>query len=437
MNPLDAVVIGAGLRGRHTYGAFALAHPDRLRVVAVAEPDVGRREAMGREHGLAEASLFEDWKALFDRPRDRPRYRPRLAPIAVVATGDKLHVDPALAALSAGYHVLLEKPIATDAADCLRVVEAAERAGRLLQIGHVLRFTPFYARVFDIVSSGRLGRLLSLDLREHVAGWHMTHSFVRGKFRNRQVAAPLLLAKSCHDLDLLAWLAGRAARRVVSFGGLSGYAAAAARSNVPARCTDGCPVQETCPHDAVRFYLSPDDDVARAWPWSDVSADPARAARRRALEVGPYGRCVFRCDNDGVDHQVVSVEFEDGILGTFSVHGFAVHERRTLRLTGTRGELRGVLEDGSIEVSRAGSFQVERDQLEGSPFGHYGGDEGLIDHFLGCIARDARDEIRASTRCALEGHLLGFAAEQSREGARVVEMSDHRAATSRDAEARG
>jgi predicted dehydrogenase len=425
--PVRCVVLGAGLRGRQVYGRHALEHPERLRVVALAEPHAERRAAMAREHGLGSGALFADWRALLEGP---PR-----AELAIVATGDTLHVEPALAAFAHGYHVLLEKPISPDPADCVRVVEAAEHSGRMLHISHVLRFTPFYAAIHDAVSSGRLGRLVQLDLREHVATWHMVHSFVRGKFRSRAVAAPFLLAKSCHDLDLLVWLAGSPPRRVASFGGLSDYTEARAPAGAPARCSDGCPVQERCPHDAVRFYLGPDEAMARAWPWSDLGGDPSREARRRALETGPFGRCVYRCDNDVVDHQVVAVEFEDGVSGSFAVHGHATRECRTLRISGSEGELRGNLESGEIEITRHGAFEVERLRLEQSPLGHFGGDLGLVNHVIDALSGAARDEGRASGRTALEGHLLGFAAERAREQGRVIDLRGFRREIAPGAEA--
>jgi predicted dehydrogenase len=413
-----AAVIGAGQRGRFTYGAQALAFPERLRIVAVAEPDAARRGAFAQEHGLAAADCYGDWRELLEKPR--------LADAAVIATSDTLHVAPALRAVEGGYHVLLEKPIAPDPVDCERVVGAAERAGRILQIGHVLRHAPFYQRVREIVASGRLGRVWHIELKEHVGAWHMTHSFVRGRFRNREVAAPILLAKSCHDLDLLVWLAGARPSRVASFGRLSGYTAARAPQGAPERCTLGCPVQAECPHDAVRFYLGPDEAIARAWPWSDLSADSSREARRHALETGRYGRCVYHCDNDALDHQIVAVEFEDGLTAGFGVHGHAVHESRVLRITGERGELRGVLERGELELLTQGSLAGERERIPGSPLGHFGGDAGLVAHFADVVRRDAPGEVCASGREALEGHLLGFAAERAREQGRVVDFAEYR-----------
>jgi predicted dehydrogenase len=416
MAAVEAVLIGAGHRGRHTFGAFARRRPERLRFVAVAEPDAGRRDAFAAEHGLGAACCHDDWRALLAAAP--------AAQAAVVATGDTLHVEPALAALAAGYHVLLEKPIAPTPAECVRVVEAAEASGRILQIGHVLRFTAFYEKVKEILASGVLGELSTIDMKEHVAYWHFTHSYVRGKFRSRAVAAPVVLAKTCHDLDLLCWFAERAPRRAASFGSLGHFRAESAPAGAPPRCTDGCPVQASCPHDAERFYLGPDDALAGSWPWLDVSPDPSRAARRRALEAGPYGRCVYRCDNDAVDRQVLAVEFEGGLTATFAVHGTASEERRTIRASGSRGELRGVLHDGVIELSRHGRLGVERIELK-TPgvLGHFGGDEGLCAHFVDVVAAGSLGDVRTSGRISLASHLLGFAAEAARENGAVVDCA--------------
>jgi predicted dehydrogenase len=414
VQPLTAVLVGAGNRGRSVYAAWAQRHPERLRLVAVAEPDAGRRASTASEHALSAEQCFDDWAACLGRPR--------FADLAILATSDTLHVMPALEAIERGYDVLLEKPIAPTAAECVRVVEAAERAGRLLQIGHVLRYTPFYRKVHEIVSSGVLGDLVHLDLKEHVATWHMIHSYVRGRFRNRAVAAPILLAKSCHDLDLISWLADRPALRVASFGSLAHYRAEQAPIGAPARCSDGCPVQQACPHDAVRFYLGPDDELASLWPWLDVSSDPHRSARRRALEQERYGRCVYRCDNDVLDHQTVLIEFAGGLTASFSLHGFAAEEQRTLRVTGTRAELRGRLDSGILELTRPGVIGVERYELGGHLIGHFGGDAGLMEHVTGLLADGSREPLLGLGRSALASHLLGFAAEQARVTGTVVEV---------------
>jgi predicted dehydrogenase len=381
----------------------------------VADPVEERRRAVAGEHGLDPGTVYDGWERLLDSDRS--------AAVAIVATGDTLHVGPTLAALGRGYHVLLEKPMALDPGDCTLLVEATERAGRILQVAHVLRYVPFYRKVKGILDSGVLGQIVHVELKENVAFWHMTHSYVRGKFRSRRLAAPIVLAKTCHDLDLLAWFVGAPARSVVSQGSLSHFRSDRAPAGAPDRCSEGCPVQAQCPHDAVRFYLGPDERAGALWPWSDLSPEPSREARRLALEASPYGRCVYRCDNDVPDHQVVLLEFEDGTSASLTLHGLASRETRTLRISGSQGELRGVLQDGVLELTRHGSFEVERHALEGSVLGHYGGDDALLDHFTGAVARGADDEILASGRASLESHLMGFAAEEARLRGGTVEMA--------------
>jgi hypothetical protein len=191
-------------------------------------------------------------------------------------------------------------------------------------------------------------------------------------------------------------------------------------------------VQATCPHDAVAFYVGPDEKLARGWPWSDVSAEPSREARRREIETGRYGRCVFHCDNDVLDHQVVALEFEGGVTASFGLQGLAPREQRTIRVTGTRGELRGILDGGVLEVERPGVLGVEKHAIEGNMLGHYGGDVGLMEHFVTLLERGSR-AVRASGRAALESHLVGFAAEQARESGAVVDMNAFRDASYRAA----
>jgi predicted dehydrogenase len=413
--PVRAILIGAGLRGRDTYARYAAQHPERLAIVAVAEPNPRRREEVAARHAIPASAVRASWEALLAAPP--------AADAVIVATSDNLHVDPALAALARGFHVLLEKPIALAASDCVRVVDAAHRADRVLQICHPMRFIPFYEKLAELVGSGAIGRLVHLDLREHIAAWHMVHSYVRGKFRSTREAAPILLAKSCHDLDLLSWLVGERPARVSSSGALSHYCASGVPAAVPERCTDGCPIQAECPHDAVRFYASPDEKLARHWPWSDVSLDPAREARMQALRTGRYGRCIYRCDNDVLDHQSVSIEFANGVTASFGLHGFANEERRTARISGTKGEIRGVLHDGVIEVARVGALGVERHTTTGSPLNHFGGDDRLLDHFSEVIASGDLARLRSAGASALEGHLLGFAAERARATASVVDCA--------------
>jgi len=245
-HPLSAVLVGAGNRGYEAYGPYALAHPEQMRFVAVAEPQKARRERFAKAHSIPAAGQFHTWEDLVSGPR--------LADVAFVCALDRLHVQPAVAALEAGYDVLLEKPMATTLEGCLHLRRSAERTGRLLQIAHVLRFTPFFSTLHDIVTSGRLGDIVSVEHRENLSYWHMAHSYIRGNWRDSTRTCPIILAKCCHDLDIPYWNCGPCAR-LCSFGSLLHYQRSNAPLGAPDRCTDGCTHAAHCPWYAPRLYL--------------------------------------------------------------------------------------------------------------------------------------------------------------------------------------
>ncbi|MFP4395535.1 MAG: Gfo/Idh/MocA family protein, partial [Anaerolineales bacterium] len=423
MSPVTAVLIGAGNRGAEAYGPYALRHPDEIGFVAVAEPRPERRARFAAEHQIPPERQYPTWEALLASGVGK------LADAALICTPDQLHVAPAMAAMALGYEVLLEKPMATSLADCLTLTRAAEAQGRLLQICHVLRYTPFFSTLHEIVTSGRLGKVITVEHRENVAYWHMAHSYVRGNWRNRAAASPMILAKCCHDLDILFWNLGPCAR-LSSFGSLIHYREENAPPGAPARCLDGCPVAETCPWYAPRLYLdltplrhnAPDQAIPEdyaGWPRSVIAEDLSPAGLRRALETGPYGRCIYHCDNDVVDHQVVNMEM--GMAGGPSValtmHGHSHREGRAMRYDGTRATLRGCYyaDEQRIEIHDhlTGEVEVLRPDLHpASGSGHGGGDVGLMAAFV----RAVRDPATALTtaRSALESHLMAFAADEAR-----------------------
>lgn len=420
MAPLEAVLVGAGQRGRDVVGRYALNHPAELRLVAVADPDEGRRVRLAREHGIPPERQFRHWEDLFDHPP--------LAPICFIATLDRDHLASAVRALECGHDLFLEKPMADTAGGCLRIASTAARVGRGVQICHPLRYTPFYGKLHELISAGAVGKILSLSMSENIAHWHFAHSFVRGNWGVVERSGPLILTKCCHDMDIATWLAGRRIRRVSSFGGLTHYTAANAPEGAPERCTDGCPAEPSCPHSALAVYLQPD---YVDWPVSVISLDMSLEARRRALETGPYGRCVFRCDNTAADHQVVVAEFESGLTFDFTVRADTHEACRTLRITGTAGEIRGHFERGEIAVQRFRSGLWPKSDpeifrpvpLEGA---HGGGDTGVLQHFLGAMRRGDRAALARSLEIAVEGHLLAFAAEEARVSGAVVAMEEFR-----------
>lgn len=421
--PLDIVILGAGARGTFSYGQYALDHPDEVRVVAVAEPDEAKRVRFARRHSLPPDRVFARWDELV--------VAEQLAPALVCALPDRDHVGAATEALFAGYDVLLEKPMAVTPEDCMRIVAAGEESGRLLMISHVLRYTPFFSTLHQIIESGRLGEIISVEQRENVAFWHMAHSYVRGNWSNVERSAPMILAKCCHDLDMLVWnMAGDPVRRVHSFGSLTEFRPDHAPAGAPDRCLDGCPVAETCPYYAPRIYLG--DNTG--WPANTITADLSYEGRLHALQMGPYGRCVYHCDNDAVDHQVVSMEHGGGAVVTLVMHGHSDEEVRTMRYDGTRATLKGrfgVTSEISVHDHLTG--RVETIDIGAGRGGHGGGDEGLMRAFVTAVRE--RSGSLTEARLSLESHLLAFAAEQSRSSGSVVDMAAFRANVERSLEA--
>ncbi len=430
--PLELVLIGAGQRGRYAYASYALAHPEEARFVAVAEPDPIRRERFAAEHDLDDSRCFASWEELMAAGQ--------LGQGALITTQDQLHVEPAVAAMEAGYHVLLEKPMAHTLEGCVRLVQTAERTGRILQICHVLRYSPFWRKLHEILAEGRLGDIITVEHRENVAYWHMAHSFVRGNWRNEALSSPMILAKCCHDLDLLFWNLGRC-RRLSSVGSLLHFRADQVGPEIPARCTDGCPIEPECPFSAPGIYLEYrpfrrlveqaaargiDLEQPNVWPFTVLSPDLSREGRLRALQTGPYGRCVYRCDNDVVDHQVVTMELESGASAVLVMHGHSHEEHRSMRYDGTRATLRARFGDPSeITIHHHASGRVEQVPLEEGGSGHGGGDHGVMANFVQVLRGQA--EPLTSARASLESHLMAFAAETARRQNRIIEMDEFRA----------
>ena len=408
MKPITAVVLGAGSRGA-TYAGYAKEFPEDLQVVAVAEPRADRRDLLADALDIPEDGRFASWQELLARPR--------MADCAFVCTLDDDHTEPAIKAMELGYHVLLEKPMSNSEDECRRITEAAERTGRVLAVCHVLRYTPFYMTLKDLIDRGEIGQVTAVNQIENVGYWHQAHSFVRGNWRNTAETSPMLLQKSCHDMDILLWLVGRDCQRVQSFGSLRHFTPENAPEGAPARCTDGCPHADTCPYYAPRLYM----DMSRTgWPVDVITTDLSEAGRHRALEEGPYGRCVYHCDNDVVDRQVVNLEFEGGAVATFTMTAFSADFSRQLKIFGTTGQITADMGTGQIVLHRFGE-EKKTIPLDGTArSGHGGGDFGLLGDFLHILRHGG--ESRTSAKISLQSHLICFAAERSRKEHIVVEL---------------
>lgn len=417
--PLTLVGVGCGGRTR-TYCDLAARLPHRFQVVGAADPNPVRVEQTRVLSRNPAFRAFASDSELFAAGK--------IADVCIIGTQDAYHVEPALKALELGYDLLLEKPIATDPRQIVQVLATAERLGRKVLVCHVLRYAPFYVKVHEIVASGVLGDLVTLDAREGVGDWHQTHSYVRGHWAVTGAATPMLLAKSCHDLDIISWMIGRPCVNVASRGSLSHFTAANAPAGAPARCTDGCPVAESCPYNAM-LYAS----RHRGWlQWVMDGGDTADDRQIRAwLETSKWGRCVYRCDNDAVDHQVVMMEFQGGLTATFTMTAF--DHGRNLTICGTKGVLRGgdavkaqSGHDIIVQMHGGDTIRYGVSTDVGGYDGHGGGDPGLVHALDRELAKPAR-EMRSGLHASVESHLIGYAAEESRRRNSVVSLDAYRA----------
>lgn len=396
-------IVGAGQRGAG-YAELIGRRPG-AQVVAVAEPRAHQRARLAREHGVTH--VFSSWEELAAAPK--------LADAAVVSTQDAEHVGPAVALARKGYHLLVEKPLAPTPEECTALVDAVTEAGVLFAVCHVMRYRPYTRLVKQLVDDGRIGEIVSVQHLEPVGHWHYAHSYVRGNWRRTDEASFMLLAKSGHDIDWLRHIVGKPIERVSSFGSLRHFTAENAPAGSSDRCLD-CSVEATCPYSAPRLYLGMVRAGRTRWPVSVLADEVTEASVTRALREGPYGRCVYRCDNDVVDHQVVAMEFAGGTTATFTMTAFTPHEDRRTQVFGTRGFL-----DGDGLRVRLHDFVTDTTEVLAVPnegvdteAGHAGGDAGLITAFTTAVETGDASHILSGPAESLESHLAVFAAERAR-----------------------
>ncbi len=410
--PVSLIIAGAGGRGTG-YAEFASMHPDRVIIAGVAEPRRENREHLAKTHSIPPERCFSDWR---EAAREA-----KFADGVIIATQDAMHLEPAIEFAEKGYHLLLEKPMAPSEDDCVRIVEAVKRCGVMLAVGHVMRYTDYTTELKRLLDSGAIGDIASVEHLEPVGYWHQAHSFVRGNWRNADESSPMLLSKSCHDLDWLRYIIGKPCRSVASFGSLLHFRKECkpAPAGDARRCTE-CAFERECPYSAVKIYMDRVRSGRTGWPVSTLSHEVSEKTVAEAIETGPYGRCVYECDNNVVDHQVVSLEFEGGVTASFTMTAFTEAGHRKTRIFGTRGMVEG---DG-VHIRRfdfLGDSRHEIDTTAGAVAsdgsiirGHGGGDYGLMNAFVTAIARDDPSRIRTGPDESLETHRMVFRAERAR-----------------------
>ncbi|MFN2286617.1 MAG: Gfo/Idh/MocA family protein, partial [Anaerolineae bacterium] len=323
------LIIGAGSRGSG-YATYFREVSDRGQVVGVAEPRDAYRNKLVDAHSIPAENVFTDWKDAAERPR--------FADAVIIATQDQMHTEPAIAFAKLGYHVLLEKPMAPTPEECRAIVETAKAAGILFGVCHVMRYTRFTQRLKALLDAGAIGDLVSIQHLEPVGFWHQAHSFVRGNWGNEAASGPMLLTKSCHDIDWLRYMMGVPCEAVTSFGTLKHFRKEEQPAGASDRCLT-CAVEANCPYSAKRIYLTALERGYTGWPVDVLTPDVSRESVLEALRTGPYGRCVYACDNDVVDNQVVNLQFAGARTASFTMTAFTRMRNRETRIFGTRGEL--------------------------------------------------------------------------------------------------
>ena len=447
--PVKVALLGAGSRGELNLGSLAKRYPDRLRFVAVAEPHQGRREQFARNFSIPPGNVFNSWQELLAKPK--------LADAVLNTLPCRMHYESGVAALNAGYHQLLEKPMALIPGQCLVLADLAREKGLVLAIPLQSRYAKIYSRLRQLLDQGTVGTLMNIHCAENIGYWHFIMSYVRGIHHHSSMSHSFLLAKGVHDIDLIGWFAGAPAKRVASFGSLKFFNESNAPPGAPARCLDGCPVEKDCVFSAIKQYIKPGRpavplrlatgqslevllDVIRLPRFRTLASivtqdDLSPAGIKKALAETSHGRCVFHSPNDVVDHQTVSIEYENGVTTSFSLSGFSVVWERTLNLHGSQGEIRSADFSGRLETRTFSPARVRVERIPYHAIIHGGGDTQILLEFAEAVAKEDPASILTRADNALESHLVCFAAEKARVEKRVVEMDEFRKQAREEAKA--
>jgi predicted dehydrogenase len=398
---------------------LAARRPDRFQIVAGSDPVAERVERIRKLSDFGGFRGFSSAEELLAAGK--------LAEVMIVATQDNFHYGHCQGALKLGYNVLLEKPISTTAEQVLEIDSLARQMNKRVMVCFVLRFAAFYRKVKEIIDSGTLGELVSIQANEGVMPWHQAHSFVRGHWSVSSKSSPMILSKCCHDTDIVHWLAGRRCHRIASFGSLEFFRAERAPAGAPLRCTDDCPVGSTCDYNALRYTTD------KRTPWLGMVYDRAAEATTDEiiewLKTSPWGRCVYRCDNDVVDRQVLAMDFEAGVTGTFTMTAF--ENGRHIEVYGTRGVLKG----GETYRHHLGAhlifFPHEGDPVrytvqaeDGGYELHGGGDAGLVSALYDEMTKPPGVPLEAGLDSTVHSHMITFAAEEARMTGETVDIED-------------
>ena len=416
-NPVSAITLGAGNRG-NVYGNYGIQFPKELDIVGVAEPISIRNERYKKKHNILDENSFDTWEHVFNRPK--------FADAVIITTPDDLHYAPCIKALEMGYDVLLEKPIAPTEKECLHILNLANKTGRIVAVCHVLRYAPYFIKLREMIQSGSIGKLISIQHLEPIQHIHMSHSYVRGNWHNSKKTTPIILAKSCHDLDILRWIIDKPCKSIAAFGSLKWFKKENAPLGSTKRCTDGCAVEKTCPYSALKIY-------GKTGGWSSVFDFPDDKSKHKdylieQLKTTNYGRCVYRMENDQPDHYVTSMEFEEEITANFSMEAFTSYHGRRTRIMGSHGDINGDMTKFThtdFLTGKINEWNISIEQEKNSRYhlsGHGGGDWGLVTDWIKAVKNQDQSLLSSTIDASVESHIMGFMAEKSRETNQKIQV---------------
>lgn len=405
--PITAITLGAGARG-NVYGNFALANPDKMDIIGVAEPIPFRNDKYSAKHNIEKDNRFVTWEHVFNRPK--------FADAVIISTPDNLHYGPCMAALEKGYDVLLEKPIAPTEKECRDILALAKKKNRIVAVCHVLRYAPYFQDLRTLIQSGKLGKVVSIQHLEPIHHIHMSHSYVRGNWHNSKATTPIILAKSCHDLDIVKWMLGKRARKIQAFGSLSWFKKENAPAGSTPRCHEGCAVESKCPYSAQKIYQR-----ERSWIYVfDLPEDKSQWGKviDHNLKTTNYGRCVYRMENDQPDHYTTNILFEDDVTAAFSMEAFTSYDGRRTRVMGSLGDVVGDM----TKFTHTDYHTGKQTHWESKSDGHGGGDWRLAADFVEAVSKQDASILSSTIDASIESHIMGFAAEKSRKTGTVEKV---------------
>jgi len=392
------IIIGAGGRGKDAYAPY-IKDSGIMEIIGVAEPDDAKRNDFKTKYNIADDMCFNSYEDLFAKGK--------LADSVIICTQDRQHKEPAKMAMDCGYHILLEKPISPYEHEVRELERLALEYDKVFITAYVLRYTPFVEKLKELIKSGAIGDILTMQLNSNEGFWHHAHSFVRGQWNNSETSSPLIVAKSCHDLDLISYILESKCTSIASYGGNNHFTwDNAPGDDVPDRCTDGCPYADKCKYNAIQLYTR----GKASYFVHKFETENSDEAIIEALKTNMYGRCVYRCDNNVCDQQVAAMTFENGATAVYTISAFSVENSRTLKIMGTEGEIGGYMEGGEIRLKRFDDMSEVRYKVLHDSTKHCGGDSGLIQEFAKLMEQE---KIVNDTK-VFQSMKMAFAAEKSR-----------------------